>query len=75
MIIDDDDEEPEEHRTAIDNHMDGTILIAAHHFDSFIAPMTLKNIHHYLINKRVSEENVTATKPFEKGFHIIHCAS
>ncbi len=35
-----------------------------------IPPLSLKNIHHYFIGKRITKDQVTATKPFEKGYRI-----
>ena len=33
-------------------------------------PISLTNIHSYFVQRRIKREQVTATKPFEKGFRI-----
>lgn len=33
-------------------------------------PISLSNIHSYFVQRRIKREQVTATKPFEKGFRI-----
>ena len=35
-----------------------------------IPPITLTHIHSYFVQKRIKKEQITATKPFEKGFRI-----
>ena len=64
---DEEEEEPEEYTRAMEDKIGWHDI---HSCASFIRPLTLKNIHYYFISKRVSRDNVTATKPFEKGFRI-----
>ena len=33
-------------------------------------PVSLDNIHHYFVTKRLKRDDVTASKPFEKGYRI-----
>ena len=35
-----------------------------------VPPLSLKHIHEYFIKRRIRNEQVTATKPFEKGYRI-----
>ena len=35
-----------------------------------VPPVALKDIHSYFVQRRIKKEQVTATKPFEKGFRI-----
>ena len=35
-------------------------------------PVSLDNIHHYFVTKRLKRDDVTASKPFEKGYRIYH---
>ena len=37
---------------------------------SQVPPLSLKHIHEYFIKRRLRKEQVTATKPFEKGYRI-----
>ena len=34
--------------------------------------MSLDNIHHCFVMKRLRRDDVTASKPFEKGYQIYH---
>lgn len=34
--------------------------------------LSLDNIHHYFVTKRLRRDEVTASKPFEKGYRIYH---
>ena len=64
---DEEEEEPEEYKTAVSDRAGWHDINSS---TSFIPPISIKNIHHYFIGKRVSNENVIATKPFEKGYRI-----
>ena len=35
-------------------------------------PLLLENIHNYFVTTRLKRNNVTASKPFEKGYRIFH---
>ena len=35
-------------------------------------PLSLENIHQYFVSKHLRSDDVTATKPFEKGFRIYY---
>ena len=35
-------------------------------------PVSLDNIHHYFVMKRLWRNDVTASKPFDKGYQIYH---
>ena len=38
---------------------------------NIIPKLSIKNIHQYFISKKVHKGQVTASKPFERGYHIM----